>query len=228
LKLRKEANICVVYFGDGAASEGDASVALNFAAVRKSRTLFYCRNNRYAISTPLSEQFVGTSIAIRGVAFGMPALKFDGNDFLATYAATSAAREKILKEETPVFLEAMTYRLAGHSTNDDPDRYIDHEERAHHKLRNPIDRTINYLKKHDLLDFDVDEFNSITRKEVLAARKLGRAGKYGSWDQVFEDVYDEPTAPLLEQREELRIHLEKHWDKYGDSLAKLEKEATLK
>jgi len=89
--------VAVTYFGEGAASEGDFHPALNFAATLRCQTLFYCRNNMYAISTPIDDQYAGDGIAVRGISYGMPTIRVDGNDIFAIYAATKKAREMILE-----------------------------------------------------------------------------------------------------------------------------------
>jgi 2-oxoisovalerate dehydrogenase E1 component alpha subunit len=109
-RIRGEDKVAVAYFGDGAASEGDALTALNFAAVLRSQTLFICRNNGYSISTPVSEQYAGDGIAARGPAFGVPSIRVDGNDIAAVFSATQRARDMSVQEGTPVLLELMTYR----------------------------------------------------------------------------------------------------------------------
>merc|ERR1712224_947147 len=76
------------YFGDGAASEGDFAVALNFAATLRAQTIFLCRNNGWAISTPTEEQFAGDGIAVRGIAYAVRCIRVDGNDIAAVYEAT--------------------------------------------------------------------------------------------------------------------------------------------
>lgn len=102
--------IVMCYFGEGAASEGDAHAALNFAATLEVPIIFFCRNNGYAISTPTSEQYRGDGIASRAAGYGIPAIRVDGNDILAVYNATSEARRICLEENKPILIEAMTYR----------------------------------------------------------------------------------------------------------------------
>ena len=127
-RIRGDDRIAVTYFGEGAASEGDFHSALNFAATLRSQTLFYCRNNMYAISTPIDDQYAGDGIVVRGVAYGMPSIRVDGNDLIAIYHATKKARELILKEKRPVLIEAISYRVGDHSTSDFSQRYRDEEE----------------------------------------------------------------------------------------------------
>lgn len=108
----------MTYFGDGAASEGDFHSALNFAATLRSQSLFYCRNNLFAISTPVDEQYAGDGIGAWGLGYGMATLWVDGNDIFAVYNAVSSARELIMKEKRPVLIEAISYRIGDHSTSD--------------------------------------------------------------------------------------------------------------
>ena len=107
----------------GAASEGDAHAALNFSATLDCPIIFFCRNNGYAISTPTSQQFRGDGIASRGPGYGIPTIRVDGNDTLAIYNVTKAAREMCLQQNRPVLIEAMTYRIGHHSTSDDSSAY---------------------------------------------------------------------------------------------------------
>ena len=90
-----------------AASEGDFHAGMNFAAVLKAQTLFICRNNGYAISTPVKDQYAGDGIAIRALAYGMDTIRVDGNDFFASYIATKRAREICVNESKPVCIEYM-------------------------------------------------------------------------------------------------------------------------
>ncbi len=110
--------VACTFFGDGSASEGDFHAALNFAATLRSQTLFYCRNNMFAISTPVDEQYAGDGIAARGVAYGMHTLRIDGNDLFAVYNAVTEARRLIVEEKRPVLIEAISYRVGDHSTSD--------------------------------------------------------------------------------------------------------------
>lgn len=110
LKLQNKPNVVMCYFGDGAASEGDFHAGLNIAATTESPVLYFCRNNHFAISTTLREQYRGDGIAARGPAYGIPAFRVDGNDILAVYQVTKKARELALEKNTPVLIEAITYR----------------------------------------------------------------------------------------------------------------------
>lgn len=117
-RIKGEDRIAITYFGEGAASEGDFHSALNFAATLRCQTMFFCRNNMYAISTPIDDQYAGDGIAIRGIAYGMPTIRVDGNDILAIYNACKQAREIIIRDKRPALIEAISYRVGDHSTSD--------------------------------------------------------------------------------------------------------------
>ena len=112
LKRAGSKNCVICYFGDGAAQEGDAHAAMNFAATLDCPVIFMCRNNGYAISTPVEDQYRSDGLVVRGPAYGMEAIRVDGNDVLAVYNATKYARKVCVEEHRPVLLEAMTYRWA--------------------------------------------------------------------------------------------------------------------
>ena len=155
-RIRGDKRIAVTYFGEGAASEGDFHPALNFAATLRCQTLFYCRNNMYAISTPIDDQYAGDGIAVRGVAYGMSSIRVDGNDLFAIYSATKQAREIILREKRPVLIEAISYRVGDHSTSDFSQRYRDETEMKKWKellerFSSPIGRLEKYLTRRGLL-----------------------------------------------------------------------------
>lgn len=108
--LKGQNRVVIVYFGDGAASEGDAHAAFNFAATLDCPIIFFCRNNGYAISTPTYEQYRGDGIACRGPSYGIDSVRVDGNDVFAVYDATAKAKSYVLENNKPVLIEAMTYR----------------------------------------------------------------------------------------------------------------------
>jgi len=116
LKMQGKEACVVCFFGDGAASEGDFHGALNFAATLACPVVFFCRNNGYAISTPISEQYKGDGIAVRGVSYNIKTVRCDGNDVFAVHAVMREARRIAVQEGQPVLVEAMTYRGGHHST----------------------------------------------------------------------------------------------------------------
>lgn len=152
MRLQKDLHVAICYFGEGATSEGDFHVGLNFAAVRKAPCLFFCRNNGYAISTPTYRQFASDGIASKGEGYGIAAIRVDGNDFFAVYDAVAKAKERALKGEGPTLIESMTYRMGAHSTSDDPSLYRKEEEVAIWQRKCPIKRLRAYLERKKCWD----------------------------------------------------------------------------
>jgi 2-oxoisovalerate dehydrogenase E1 component alpha subunit len=134
----------VTYFGDGATSQGDVSEALVFAAVNNAPVVLFCQNNQWAISEPTSRQ-TRVPLARRGDGFGVPGVRVDGNDVLASYAVTAEALERARGGGGPTLIEAFTYRMGAHTTSDDPTRYRTSAEDEHWRRRDPIDRLRAYL-----------------------------------------------------------------------------------
>jgi 2-oxoisovalerate dehydrogenase E1 component alpha subunit len=160
------------YFGDGAASEGDFHAGLNMAAVTNSPVVFVVRNNGYAISTPTSEQFSGDGIAPRGVGYGISAIRVDGNDVLAVYEASVAARKLALETSHPVIIETMSYRLGAHSTSDDPASYRNESEESEWRDKDPISRMKAWLIARGWWSEAEDEsIQQEYKDEILAALK---------------------------------------------------------
>lgn len=215
---RTHPGTCVIcYFGDGAASEGDAHAAFNFAATLDAPCLFFCRNNGYAISTPVEEQYRGDGIASRGVGYGMLTIRFDGNDIFAVFNATRMARDIAVKENRPVLLEAMTYRIGHHSTSDDSSTYRTNEEVAFWKKNyDPITRMKNYLiNTRQLWSEDQDkQFIKDTRKEILVEFGKAENRLKPSPSVLFTDVYDEVLPHLQRQSEEMKNHVMAHKEHY--------------
>src|SRR5260370_15607768 len=125
--------------GDGATSEGDFHVAMNFAGVFKALVVFVCQNNHWAISVPTSKQTASESIAVKAVAYGFPGVKVDGNDAVAVYATVKEAVERARTGGGPTLVECETYRIGAHSSSDDPTRYRDEREVEQWKKRDPLD-----------------------------------------------------------------------------------------
>jgi len=215
LKLKGKHNCSVCYFGDGAASEGDFHPGLNFAATLESATIFICRNNKWAISTPSRDQYRGDAIAGRGVAYGMHTVRVDGNDFFAVYNATREARRVVIEEGKPVLIEAMTYRIGHHSTSDDWTRYRDENEVDGWNDSNPINRLRTFIQKRG---WWTDEQNTklivAAKSEVKEAMKSSEREKKPHLDHLFTEVYDQFTEDLEEQKKEMHDHLKKYPDQY--------------
>jgi len=217
-KVEKADRVSVVYFGDGAASEGDALTALNFASVYGSQTIFICRNNCYSISTNVQDQYGGDGIAGRGPAFGIPTIRVDGNDMVAIFNATKEARRRCIEESRPILLELMTYRIGDHTTSDDASAYRKEDEAkvAELKALGPLPRFGAFLKAQGAWDTAKDDaLRTETKEAIMAAFKAGEAKKKPPLLDSFRDTYDELTWNLTEQWAFIEKHVREHPTEYN-------------
>lgn len=205
MMLQGEKHVAVCYFGEGASSEGDFHAGLNFAAVRKAPAIFFCRNNGYAISTPLSKQFASDGIAPKGEGYGMKSVRVDGNDFFAVYQVIKEAKEHCLSGYGPVLVEAMTYRLGAHSTADDPSVYRKSEEVEKMELKDPILRLGKYLRKNALWDDDKEKhLHEAILKEIEEAITVAKETPKPPLHTLIENVYFDVPHNLQEQFSEIK------------------------
>src|SRR5659263_9901 len=156
-KLKKQNIASVLYFGDGATSEGDFHEGMNFASVFKNPTVFICQNNQYAISLPREKQTASKTLAQKALAYGFEGIQVDGNDILAVYSATKAAIEKAKSGGGPTMIECFTYRLAAHTTSDDPTKYRKKDEEEDWWKKDPLKRFRIYLEKKGIWSQDYEE-----------------------------------------------------------------------
>jgi len=203
-KLRREDLATIVYFGDGGTSANDFHNGMNFAGVFKTPTIFFCRNNGWAISVPTERQTASATFAEKGVAYGVPSLRCDGNDLLAVIAATREALARAVRGDGPTIIEAITYRLSGHSTSDDPKAYREEDEVEEWRRRDPIARLRRMLLARGLFsEADQAKLEAATqdeiKKAIIAAERVPPPGI----PSMFEDVYAEPPWHLTEQCEYL-------------------------
>ncbi len=202
-KIRGEKIVTLAYFGDGATSGNDFHVGMNFAGVFKTPTVFFCKNNQYAISLPLSRQTATKTLAQKALAYGFEGVRVDGNDLLAVYAATKAAVDKARGGAGPTMIEAVTYRLGPHSSSDDPTRYRPKEEVAEWQRQDPVERMRKYLELKGLWTHDQED---ALRKELddsitATIREVERAPP-PALETLFADVFEDLTPALREQMEE--------------------------
>ncbi|MFM6966739.1 MAG: thiamine pyrophosphate-dependent enzyme, partial [Rhodoluna sp.] len=129
----------ITYFGDGATAEGDVSEGLLFAAINKTPQVFFCQNNQWAISSA-SADMIPAPLYKRGEGFGVPGVRIDGNDVLASYAVTAKHMDDARAGLGPSFIEALTYRIGAHTTSDDPTKYRSNDEVEYWKARDPLTR----------------------------------------------------------------------------------------
>lgn len=221
-KMAGKKALTICYFGEGAASEGDFHAGLNMAAVLHCPVIFFCRNNGYAISTPAEEQFAGDGIASRGIGYGVKTIRVDGNDPLAVYAATRQAKEIALKEACPVLIEAMTYRLAAHSTSDDPSGYRSKDEEEKWRQKDPVLRLSEWLKSKGWFDAEaVEKRKTATRESVLAALKEAEKVPVNPIDDIVTDVYDHVPRHLNDQLQALKQHIARYPQSYPKTAGRI-------
>lgn len=212
LKMDGKSACAVTYCGDGGTSEGDFHAGMNFAAVMDAPVVFICRNNGWAISTPVEEQFRSDGIVVKGQAYGIWSIRVDGNDALAVYSAVHTAREIAIKEQRPVLIEALTYRVGHHSTSDDSTKYRPIDEIEYWKMeRDPVSRFKRWVERNGWWsDKDELELRSSVRKQTMHAIQVAEKAQKPPLEDMFNDVYDQLSSNLEEQERILRKTIEKY------------------
>lgn len=197
----------IVFFGDGATSQGDVHEGMVFAAAYDSPVVFYCQNNQWAISQPVDRQS-RVPLWERAAGYGFPGVRVDGNDVLACLAVTSWALAECRSGNGPVLIEAFTYRMDAHTTSDDPTRYRMADEAEHWKLLDPLERVRVHLSRSGQADAAFFEQVAAEADELAASfRAACRAMPDPPPERVFSHVYSEPHAQLDRQRAEYLEYL---------------------
>ncbi|WP_051965628.1 pyruvate dehydrogenase (acetyl-transferring) E1 component subunit alpha [Kitasatospora mediocidica] len=190
----------VVYFGDGATSQGDVSEAFNFAAVYDAPVVFFCQNNQWAISEPTEKQS-RVPLYRRADGFGLPGVRVDGNDVLACLAVTRAAMQRARCGQGPTLVEAFTYRMGAHTTSDDPTRYRDSAEVAHWAAKDPIARLRTHLLDTAHADQAfLDEVDHTADQAGQRLRALVRSMPAPDPHAIFDHVYADGHSLVDEER----------------------------
>jgi pyruvate dehydrogenase E1 component subunit alpha len=204
-KLRGERACALVFFGDGATSEGSFHEGANFAGVMRAPLILFCNNNGWAISTPLSAQTAAETLADKALGYGMPGARVDGLDVLAVYEATREAVERARTGEGPTFIEAVSYRAAPHATADDPTAYIDLERVEEEKRNECVGRYERYLRRLGVL---TDKLAEEIRGEAQELMRRGiveaEAESPADTGLVFEHTFANPPRSFEEELRELR------------------------
>lgn len=186
----------IVYFGDGATSQGDVSEALVFAASFQTPQVFFLQNNHWAISVPVRVQS-RTPLVDRPAGFGIPGVQIDGNDVLASYAVTAKHLDDARSGKGPSFIEALTYRIGAHTSSDDPTKYRLDAELQSWIARDPISRYEAYLRGRGEGDsyfaevqIEADDLASDIRRRTIALEAPSTA-------KLFDHVYSE-SHPVMD------------------------------
>ena len=205
MKLRGEDRVTIVFFGDGATSEGSFHEGTNLAAVMGAPLILFCNNNQWAISTPLSSQTHTEALADKAVGYGIPAIQVDGADVLAVYEAVREAAARARSGGGPTFIEAVTYRSAPHGTADDPSAYIDPARVEEARRTECLGRYEGYLRRCGLLDDALAEQVRAEAAELMrAAIAQAEAEPAPDPGLVFANAYAEPLPAHEHDLAELR------------------------
>ena len=200
-RLKGEATVVMALCGDGATSEGDFHEALNFAAVFRAPVVFFIQNNQYAISVPLSRQSVAPSLAHKGVGYGVPGERVDGNDAAALLAVLGAAVSRARAGEGPQLVEAHTYRMQAHTNADDATRYREEDEVAAWVARDPLTRLEIFLRAEGVLTDEIAERLTKDAERVAQHTRDGlNLDVRPNHEDLFQHIYAEPTPQLREQQ----------------------------
>ncbi|WP_410766576.1 thiamine pyrophosphate-dependent dehydrogenase E1 component subunit alpha [Haloferax sp. DFSO60] len=201
----------LVCFGDGATSEGDFHVGLNFAGVFDAPVVFFCENNGWAISLPREKQTASESIAIKADAYGIEGVQVDGNDPLAVREVVEDALEKA-RGGNPVLIESLTYRQGPHTTADDPSRYRDgQQDMPEWRTRDPLERFEEFCRTNGVADDElIDSMYEDANEELSEAVELAEAEDDLGPEELFDHVYAELTPELAAQRSENLEFVEKY------------------
>ena len=203
-RARREDSVVLCYFGDGASSEGICQEAMNFAGVFQAPIVFVCINNQWAISIPRSRQTRAKTLAHRALAYGFPGVQVDGNDLLAVVVATQEAVARAREGRGPTLIEAVTYRLAPHSTADDPKKYQDAAELKLWEAREPLPRFRRYLEEKGVVDdalharFEAEVDAEVRDAVERAEARMKAARPLAMFDHVYGDVPTEVEAQRQE------------------------------
>ncbi len=212
LKYQKKEGVVYAFVGDGGTSQGDFHEALNFAAVWKVPVVFIVQNNQFAISVPFRKQTVSKSIAIKSLAYGIPGIQVDGNDYLAIYKTIEEAAKHAESGNGPVLIEAVTYRRGAHTTSDDPSLYRTKEEEEQWEEKDPVKRLRNYLVSKKLWKSEDDELLlKEYKKEVDEQFRAYENYKPYKLEDVFKYHYAEMPDDLKKQQVDYEKFL--NWEK---------------
>lgn len=200
MQIRGNDSVAATWFGDGSTSTNDFHTGMNFAGVWKAPCIFFCQNNGWAISTPLSEQCAAPALADKAIGYGMPGVRVDGNDVLAVAQVMREAVDRARSGGGPTFIEALSYRMGPHSSSDDPTRYRPGDEVETWKRRDPIERFRSYLVREGVLRADeIPAIDEECAAEAAASFKRNESVPKPGLASLFEDVYGTMPSALREQ-----------------------------
>ncbi|MCU9613817.1 thiamine pyrophosphate-dependent dehydrogenase E1 component subunit alpha [Caldibacillus lycopersici] len=191
-KMEKKDFVSFVTFGEGSSNQGDFHEGANFAGVHKLPVIFMCENNKYAISVPVTKQLACERVSDRAIGYGMPGITVDGNDPLEVYRVVKEAHDRAIRGEGPTLIEAVTYRLTAHSSDDDDRAYRDQEEVMTAKEQDPLYTFGSYLKEVAVLTDEIEKsLNDKVMKLVNEATDYAENAPYAKPEDALKYVYKE-------------------------------------
>ena len=189
-KMEGKDLVTFVTFGEGSSNQGDFHEGANFAGVHKLPVIFMCENNKYAISVPIEKQLACERVSDRAIGYGMPGVTVDGNHPLEVYKAVKEAADRARKGEGPTLIEAVSYRLTPHSSDDDDRAYREQDEVTEAKAKDPILTFAGYLKHFDIL---TEEMEQDIQKEIMSvvneATDYAENAPYAAPEEALKYVY---------------------------------------
>ncbi|GGE10581.1 2-oxoisovalerate dehydrogenase subunit alpha [Marinithermofilum abyssi] len=191
-KMEKKDHVALTSFGEGSSNQGDFHEGLNFAGVHNLPVIVMVENNKYAISVPVEKQVAGGSVAARAQGYGIPGVEVDGNDPLKVFEAVRTARERAVKGEGPTLIEATSYRLVPHSSDDDDRAYRQKEEVEEARKKDSLVQFKKYLQDSGILTEEKEkEINDAVTKEVDDATEYAEQAPYPDPKETYTHVYAE-------------------------------------
>lgn len=197
-KMRGSDAVTVTFFGDGAASQGDTHEGMNFAGIHRLPVIFFCENNRFAISVPLRKQMAIDNVSSRAGGYGFPGVTVDGTDMVAVYEAVSSAVARARAGLGPTLIEAMVYRLLPHTTDDDHTRYLTKDEiERMRRDGDPIPKAARLLRSRGLLTGPAEaEALGQARAAVDAATEAAEAAPYPPVEEMYLHLTASPVPGM--------------------------------
>ncbi|PTA67826.1 pyruvate dehydrogenase (acetyl-transferring) E1 component subunit alpha [Deinococcus arcticus] len=197
-------NVAMAFIGDGGSSEGDFHEALNFAGALNAPCVFILQNNGWAISVPTRTQTRATDLSRRADGYGIPGVRVDGNDALATYHVTAEAVDRARRGEGPTLIETVTYRVKPHTVADDPSRYRTEAELEGWDAKDPVLRLRTHLLQEGLMT-EASEAELLAEIAAEFEAALQEADSYPDPTpaEILDHVFAEPTPQLRQQRAQI-------------------------
>ena len=196
-KYNRTGNVCLCFFGDGAARQGMLHEVFNMAMLWKLPVIFICENNNYAMGTSVTRTSNVLDIYKLADAYDMPGDKVDGMSPESVHDGVLRAVKRARENGGPTLLEIKTYRYKGHSMSD-PAKYRTKEELEEYKLQDPVETTLRKLKEeYKVPDADIEAINERVKAEVEESVTFAEESPWPDDSEVYKDVYAQEDYPFI-------------------------------